>query len=171
LEREGFSRAFSLRFSRALDRRFNRFEDLLIAGAATQAAGQRFANLVAGRIGDLVEQRLRRDEESRGAVPALRGAEIRERFLQRMEPAVRRQTFDGEHVAAFALGAKHKARQHRLSVQQHRTRAALAELASVLGAAQVQIFTQHLEKRFVGSERDFGRLAVHGQRELYVVRH
>ena len=114
----------------------------------------------------LVEQRLGGDEKPRRAVAALRGAEIGEGFLQRMEPAVGDQPFDGRDVAAGALDAEHQAREHRLPVEQHRAGAALAELAAVLGAAQVQILTQHLEERLVRRERDLGRLAVDGQREM-----
>ena len=39
--------------SLAAARRFDRFEDLLIAGAAAEAAGERLADLVARRVGVL----------------------------------------------------------------------------------------------------------------------
>ena len=68
-------------------------------------------------------------------------------------------------VAAAALDAEHQAREHRLTVEQHGAGAALAKLAAVLGAAEVQVLTQHLEQRLVRRERDVGRLAVDGQRE------
>jgi hypothetical protein len=112
-----------------------------------------------------VEQRFRRDEESRRAVAALRRAEIREGFLQRMQPAVARQPLHGRYRTAVAFDAQHEARQHGLAIEQHRARAAFPKFAAMFGAAQIQIFTQDLEQCFVGSECDLGRFAVHGQRD------
>ena len=63
-------------------------------------------------------------------------------------------------AAAVALEAEHQAREHRLIVEQDGARAAFAELAAVLGAAEIQVLTQHLEERFVRRERDLGRFAV-----------
>ena len=120
------------------DRRFDGLEDLLIAGAAAQVSGERLADLVARRVGVLVEQRLRRDQEARRAVAALRGAEVGEGLLQRMQAAVGHQAFDGLDLAAVALDAEDQAREHRLAVEQHGAGAALAELAAVLGAAEVR---------------------------------
>jgi len=82
-----------------------------------------------------VEQRLRRHEEARRAVPALRRAKIGERLLKRMQTPVGRESFDGRHAPPVALHAQNKARQDRLVVQQHGAGAAFAQLASVLGAA------------------------------------
>ena len=145
------------------DRRLDGFEDLLVAGTPAQAAGQRFLDLIARRIGVLVEERLGGDQKPRRAIAALRGAEVGEGFLQRMQPAVGDEPFYCRDVAAAAVDAKHQARQHRLAVEQHGARAALTKLAAVLRAAQVQVLTQHLEQGLVGRERDVGRFAVYRQ--------
>jgi hypothetical protein len=110
-----------------------------------------------------VEQRLRRHEEAWRAVPALRRAEIGERFLKRMQAPVGGEPFDGRHAPPVAFHAQDQARQHRLVVQEHGAGAAFAQLASVLGAAQIQVFTQDLEQRLVRRERDLGSLAVDEQ--------
>src|SRR5262249_43803653 len=101
-------------WTRRANRRFDGFEDLLIAGAATQIARERVLDLIARRLRMLVEQRLRRDEEPGRAIAALGGAEVCERFLQRMQPPIARQPFDRRHAAASAVGAEDEARQHRL---------------------------------------------------------
>ena len=105
------------------------------------------------------------------AIAALRRAEIGERVLQRMQAAVGRQALHGRDVTAVAVDAEHQTRQHRLSVEQHRARAALAELAAVFRAGQIQVLTQHLEERLVRGERDLGRLAVDGEGDVSVWGH
>src|SRR5688500_8583550 len=61
------------------------FEDLLVAGAAAQVSGDRFLDSFPGGLRLLLQQGLRRHQDPRGAVAALRGAEVGERGLQRME--------------------------------------------------------------------------------------
>src|SRR5207302_7075682 len=135
-------------------RGFDGLENLLIAGAAAQIARQGFTNLIARRVRMLVEQRLGRDEQPRRAVPALRRAEVGEGVLQRMKASVGGEPFDRCDAPAVALEAEHEAREHGPIVEQDGARAALAELAAVLGPAQVQIFTKDLEQRLVRRERD-----------------
>src|SRR5207244_2658947 len=137
------------------NRRLNRFKDLLIPRAATEISRQRFADLIARRMRMLVQQRLRRDEESRRAVAALRGAEIGERFLKRMEPTVSGESFDRRDAATLALHTEHETREDRLIVEQDGARTALAELAAVLRPAEIQVLAQHFEQRLVRRERDF----------------
>src|SRR5713226_7375129 len=99
---------------RIRDRRFDSFENLLIAGAAAETPGQRLADLIARRVRVLVEERLGGDQKSRCAVAALRGAEIGEGLLQRVQASVGDEAFDGRDAAAVAVDAQHEARQHRL---------------------------------------------------------
>src|SRR5690242_4669262 len=65
----------------------HRFVDLDVAGAAAEVARERRLDLLAGRPRIPDEERFGREEERRGAVAALRRAELRERFLQRMQRA------------------------------------------------------------------------------------
>ena len=57
--------------------------------------------------------------------------------------------FDRLDAAALALDRQHQAGEHRLAVDEHRARAALAELAAVLGAGEVEILAEHLEQGLV----------------------
>jgi hypothetical protein len=52
------------------------------------------------------------------------------------------------------------------AVDQHRAGAALALVATLLGAGQVQVFAQRVEQGGAGVERQFARLAVHAQGDL-----
>src|SRR5438132_9330396 len=56
--------------------RLDRFDDLGIAGAAADVAGDAEADLVLARIGVLVEQRLRHHDHARGAEAALRATQV-----------------------------------------------------------------------------------------------
>src|SRR5688572_27584313 len=60
--------------------------DFVVAGAAAQVAGQPVAHLVFGGIWVLVEQRLGRHDETRGADTALQGRVFEKFLLQRMQP-------------------------------------------------------------------------------------
>ena len=65
-----------------------------------------------------------------------------------------------------------QAREHGLAVDQHRARPALAELAAVLGAGEVQVLAEHLEQGLVGGHEKLAVLAVHlqGQTQLHAGR-
>src|SRR6266851_7556014 len=120
----------------------DRFIDLDIAGAAAEVTGERVLDLVARRLRIGFEERFGGEAESGSAVPALRGAQVGERLLQRMELATLRHSFDRAHGVTGAREAQHQARQHRCSIQQHRAGAALAQLAAVLRAGESQILAQ-----------------------------
>ena len=145
-------------------RPLHRLDDLVVAGAAAEVAGQRLAisASLGGRVG--LEQRLRRHQDPRRAVAALRGAEVGEGALQRMELVAERETFDGLDRASLHLGGEDEAREHRPAVDQHRAGAALAELAAVLGAGEPALLAQDLEQGVVGGEGDHAVLAVDAQR-------
>ena len=84
------------------------------------------------------------------AVAALRRAELGEGVLQRVGQRAVGQAFDGhDGRRRLVLDGQRQAGQDRLAVDQHGAGAALAELAAVLGAGQVEIFAQHLEQRLV----------------------
>src|SRR5215831_6033249 len=78
-------------------------EDLRVAGAATEVAGERGADRVPVGLGRRVEQGFRGEKDSRGAVPALCRPELGEGLLERMESAARRKTLDGEDLRVLTL--------------------------------------------------------------------
>jgi hypothetical protein len=126
----------------ALRRRpFDRLEDLVVAGAPAEIAGERFGDLIPRRLRVLVEQVLCGQEESGRAVTALRSAQIGERVLERMEVSVAAgHPFDRGDLASVARRGDDEARENRLPVEEHGARAALPQLATVLGAGEAQVF-------------------------------
>src|SRR5205085_1661825 len=62
--------------------------------------------------------------------------------------------------------AEDEARQHGRSIQQHGARAALPELAAVLGAGESEVFAQHFEQGLMRRERDLGGFVVQGESDF-----
>src|SRR6185369_11461582 len=69
-------------------------------------------------------------------------------------------SFDRLHLTIFSVEAEHQARKNRTPIDEHRARAALAELAAVFCAREIQILTQNFEQRLVRCEGDLGLFAV-----------
>src|SRR5712692_1884391 len=161
--RRGLPRTFKLQPSRSF---FDRLEDLLVSGTTTKISGNCLSNPGAARVRFFHEQRLGGHEDSRSAVAALRGAEVGERGLQRVQLGAARHAFDGLNRAALAFEREQQAGELRLAVDQHRAGAAFAELAAVLGAGEAEVLAQQLEQRLVRRERDFVAFAVDRQAEL-----
>src|SRR2546425_338027 len=64
-----------------------RFVILNVPGAATEFAGRRLLDPLAGRFGFRGEEGFGSEEERGGAVPALRCPRVGERLLERVQPA------------------------------------------------------------------------------------
>ena len=93
-----------------------------------------------GRLRLLLQQRGRGHDLARLAVAALRYVEIDPSLLQRMQRSVcTRQTFDRRHRAFGGGDRAERARAHRLAVDPHRARAALADAAAVFRADEIQV--------------------------------
>src|SRR5207302_3659710 len=107
------------------------------------------------------QQSLRRQQDPWSAVPTLRRTELREGDLQRVRGRPLRQTLDGRQLPTLRLEWQEQAAQLRLAVRQHRAGPALAQLAAVLGAGQLQVFAEHLEQRLVNRQVELQVLAVH----------
>ena len=78
-------------------RQLDGLDDLLVAGAAAQVAGEALLDLGAGRVRDVDAAAPGRDELARDAEPALDGAGVEERLLERVRagrrpPAPRRSS-------------------------------------------------------------------------------
>src|SRR5215470_5302373 len=139
-------------------------QDLGVAGAATEVAGERGADRVPIRLGRRVEQRLRGEEDPRSAVPALRGPELGKGLLEGMEPAGLGKSLDGEDLRVLTLDGERETGQDGPAVHEHRAGPALAELAAVLGPRQVELLAQYLEERPVDGHGDVAPLTVHAER-------
>ncbi len=113
-------------------------EDLRVAGAAAEVAGERLADLVVRRARGAPEQIDGRDDEARRAEAALHGARVDERLLHRGAAVAVGEPFDGRHLVPVGLRGEHEARADERAVEQHRARAALALLARVLRAREAR---------------------------------
>jgi hypothetical protein len=72
----------------------------------------------------------------------------------------RRQAFDRRHVATVGLPREHQARVDDLAVRDDRARAAVADVASELGAGEIEVFPQQLEERRFRGHRGRPQLTV-----------
>src|SRR5215471_9441108 len=147
-------------------RQLDRVEDLRVAGAAAEIAGQRHPHLVTARDGVAFEESFRGEEDARRAIAALGGAELGESLLQGMEVAAIGHTLDGLDGAPLRLDGQGQAGQHGLAVDEHGAGAALPELASMLGAREPEVFAQDLEERLVDADHQLPCLAIDREREL-----
>src|ERR1051325_9927591 len=75
-------------------------------------------------------------------------------------------SLDRFHVTTFGVKAEHQTRKYRTSIDEHRARAKLAQLAAVLCAGEIQILTQNFQQRLVRCEGDLGLFAVEGEMDM-----
>ncbi len=139
---------------------FYGFEDLEVAGAAAEIAGESFADLIACGMRILVEQGFCGDKDGGRAVTALRGAEIGEGLLQGMQLAVGAEAFYGQDFFSLAFEGEEQAGENWFAIEEDGAGAALSEFAAVFGAGVVEVFAEDFEQGFVGSEGDVRLLAV-----------
>src|SRR5262249_32352250 len=90
----------------------------------------------------LFEQCHRCQDLPRLAVATLRNVELLPRQLDRVRP-VGRQSFDRGDLPAAGPTCLHEAGPHRLTIDQHSTRAALADAATILCAGETDRITEH----------------------------
>src|ERR687892_1095492 len=84
-------------------RPLHRFDDVHVAGAATDVAGQRPANLVFGGVWIVFQERGRGKHHPGRAEAALQAVLFLEGFLDGMELAVAGQSLDGRYLATVRL--------------------------------------------------------------------
>ena len=121
-------------------------EDVLVAGAAAEVAGQRLAHLASSGSGTRASRSCTATTRPGRAEAALHGAGVDERLLHRVERLAVRQPLDGDHVAALRLAGRDEARAHGDAVEVDRAGPALALLAGVLGAGQPEPLAQDVEQ-------------------------
>src|ERR1700746_1670906 len=93
----------ALAFAKLFRCELHRFDNVLIAGAAAQIAGDTPADLLVSRISVLLQQGISREQHSRSAEAALQSVLLLESLLQRMELAILHETFHREQLAAICL--------------------------------------------------------------------
>ena len=122
---------------------------------------------MAGDAGlDLVEHRDRRADLPGRAIAALVAVVLDEGRLHRMQVLRRAQAFDGGDLVALVHHRQRQAGIDAAPVDDHRAGAALAVVAALLGAGQVQVLAQRVEQRGARVEFQFAGLTVYFEGDL-----
>ena len=108
----------------------HRAEDVPVAGAAAQHAGQFRGEIVLRHLGLVAEQVVGTQQEAGRAEAALQRVVPAERLLQRVQFPRPAQALDREHLGSVELAREQQARPGRLAVDQNRAHAADAVLAA-----------------------------------------
>src|SRR5581483_3065853 len=145
-------------------------DDLVIAGAAAEIAGQPVAHFRLARVGLPVEQRLRSDQEAGRADPALQRSVLQELALQRVQLLAACHALDGADRLAVRLDAQHQARADEAPIDGDAAGAAIAGGASLLGAGEPQLVAQDVEQRLLRLAEELHLVPVH-RRRYVVLRH
>src|SRR5215831_11059421 len=85
-------------------------DDLVVAGAPAEVAGEPVARLGLRRARITVQQRFGRDQQAGRTEAALERRVFQEFLLQRMQSVPARHALDGLDLVAFGLDRKHQAR-------------------------------------------------------------
>ena len=136
---------------KALLRVEHRFGDPGIGAAAAEIAAHAFAHAlrVIARLA-FVDQADRAHDLAGRAEAALQSVMRDERRLHRMQLVAPCDALDGEDVGAVVAYRQRQAGIGPPPIDQHRAGAALAAVASLLGAGQVQTLAQEIEQRDAG---------------------
>src|SRR5207245_2525684 len=96
-------------------------------------------------------------------IAALQAMVLAERLLHWVHRIARRETFDRRDLAAVGLHREHRARLHRLSVEQDGARAARRRVATHVGAGETARLAQVVDEQLAGADQYATALAVsHG---------
>jgi hypothetical protein len=109
-------------------------EDVPVAGAAAQHAGQLRGELVLRHLGPVAEQVVGAEQEAGRAEAALQRVVAAERLLQRVQLPRPTQALHGQYLGSVELTGEQQAGPGRLAVDQHRAHAADAVLAAEVRA-------------------------------------
>src|SRR5207247_4064290 len=116
---------WSLCTPRMLRRPADRADDVLVAGAPADLAGQDLADLGLGRVRVAVEQPARGHHHARRAEAALQAVAFDEPLLDRVELAVFGEVLDGTDRTPVGHRREHRARLDRRLVEPHDAGAAV----------------------------------------------
>jgi len=105
-------------------------ENVPVASAAAQHAGQLRGELALGHLGLVAEQVVGAEQEAGRAEAALQRVVAAEGLLQRVQLPRQAQALDREHLGSVELAGEQQARSGGLVVHQDRAHAADAVLAA-----------------------------------------
>jgi hypothetical protein len=102
------------------------FDDVDVAGATAQVAGNRVSDFVIGRIGVLTKEGVSSHKHSWSTVTTLQSMLLKEAFLERMQFAVLFETFDSGYVSAIGLHRESCTRLNGTPIHHDSTRTTVA---------------------------------------------
>src|SRR4029079_18433569 len=111
------------------------------------------------------------DDEPGRAEAALDGARVDARLVDRMQRVPAREPLDRDDLVPLRLRREHEARADERSVEEHGARAALALLAGVLRARQLECVAEEREEALTAPGVRLETLAVDRQRDPHERRH
>src|SRR5262249_48338254 len=149
-----------------------RGDDILIAGATAQIAGNGDAHLLLGRIRIVAQELDERRQDARRAEAALEAMVFMEGLLQGVQLVGRqRDALDGENIMAVRLHREHQAGARRTIVEEDGACPANAVLAAEMGTGEAKLVTDEISQRHADLDFFFVALAVDGQGDLSLLSH
>src|ERR1051325_646050 len=124
----------------------HRRDDVLVAGAAAERPFQAVAHFRLARICVALQQVARGHDHARRAEAALQAVLVPESLLHDVQLAVAGETFDRGDRGAVRLHGEHRARLHRLPVEEDRADAALAGVAADVRAGEAELVAQEVDE-------------------------
>ena len=138
-----------------------------IGRAPAEMAGEHLLDLVVGRVGVLLQERLRHGQPAGGAVAAVGRHVADADLLDRIERVVVAEPFDGQDRLLGRLVREHVARIVRRAVDHHGAHAAGRAVAAAHRAGEPDLFGDHLPERGARLVLDgvLGAVEVEGRRQ------
>src|SRR5262249_54236829 len=125
-----------------------------------EIAFQLVADQILRRLGIPLEHLVRGQDHPGRAEATLEPVLLPEPLLDRMQLAVLGQPFDRHDLGAVALDGEERARLHRLTVHDDGARAALARVATDVGAGEPDVLADVVDEQEAGLHLVTDRLAV-----------
>jgi hypothetical protein len=144
----------------------NRVDDVLIAGATAEIAGNPLADLALGRLRVVLQQPDRRHDHPGRAETALQPMFFPEAFLQRVQLAVRGEALNRRDCRSIGLHREQRAGLRAPAVDEDGAGAALRGVAADVGAGQTQLFTEEMDEQDARVDLSLADLPVDGHRNL-----
>src|SRR5262249_52324008 len=138
----------------------NGLDDLVVARAAAQVAGDAVPDLLVRRIGMPLQEVARAHQHAGRAEAALQAVLLPEALLQRVERAALCQTLDGLDGAAVGLDGEDGAALHGATVEADGAGAAARRVATDVRTGQPEVLADEVDEQRAGADLAAVLLAV-----------
>src|SRR5712691_2740028 len=155
------------RFPELGRRMLHGLDDVHVAGAPAEVAGDAAANVIVGRRLVLSEERIAGHEHPRRAVAALQPVLGHEAFLERVEPAVLLEAFHRHDLFAPGLDREHRARLHGSAIEDDGAGSAVRRVAADVSAGEPEDVADQVDEQEARLDVGLVLLAVDGDLDLH----